>query len=58
MKAQPMRTVAPPIIKQATDPGEGIDHYKRLFSFSKSVMNQFIFPVANFVTFEPQRKGK
>ena len=21
--------------KQATDPGEGIDHYKKLFSFSK-----------------------
>mmetsp|Transcript_6242 Transcript_6242/g.8347 ORF Transcript_6242/g.8347 Transcript_6242/m.8347 type:complete len:88 (-) Transcript_6242:418-681(-) len=31
---QQTRPVAPPMVKQATDPGEGIDHYKRLFSFT------------------------
>jgi len=28
-------TLGPPKVQQATDPGEGIDHYKKLFSFSK-----------------------
>ena len=30
-------------VKQATDPGEGIDHYKKLFSFSKYTVHTDIF---------------
>ena len=35
MQYSGMRASAPPAVKQATDPGEGIDHYKKLFSFTQ-----------------------
>ena len=36
-----MRHLKHATVRQATDPGEGIDHYKKLFSFSKSNLYSF-----------------
>ena len=49
MRTTQARHLQAATFKQATDPGEGIDHYKKLFSFSKYTIVCYLLFVKSFL---------